>query len=257
MQFAAKDDFLFIGKTSDPGASTLRTRDLEPRDVCEGERPGVPRGDGLCWHCCHACDDGTLALPMPIDHDERTDVFTVVGTFCSFGCMKAFNSTRVSARKDVNYLNISLLARRFYGRCTRIRAAPPRNRLEAFGGSMTIDEFREASRDPPYPAAPFSARGEPAVAVAEDDSHNVKIVPHENDPVVHKETRSSRQEPSERAIAPKKPAAKRKKKEQPAPQPASDDAILKLRRTDDGGAPPPAGGGQRCILESMLSFAEG
>ena len=256
MQFSAKDDFLFIGKTSIPGR-TVRTRDLYAHGAsADGDGVQFPGSEQLCWHCCHACTPGTLALPMPIEHDERTDVFTVVGAFCSFSCMKAFNSNRVSFRKDVNYLNISLFARRFYGRCSRVTAAHQRNRLRVFGGDMTIEDFRQSTRDPPYPTTPFSLHGEPSVVVVEDDSHNIKVVPHDSDPVIDRETRLDRPPPPERAVAPKKPVAKWKKKEPAEAPPSADDAMLKLRRTGEDGAAQ-QGGGSKCILESMLCFTEG
>lgn len=256
MQFVERKDFLFIGKVSHPG-QTVRTRDIAPLGGDEDPASRFPGSATLCWHCCHACDPGALALPMPIDYDERTDAFTVVGTFCSFACMKAFNATRNSSRKDVNYLNIALFARRFYGRCTHIQTAPPRVALAAFGGPMSIDEFRAAARDPPYPPVPFAARGEPVVVVAADDSHNVSVVPHESDPVVRVETtRSAAALAKAPPPPPKKPVVRRKKRE-PVADAAQDDAMLKLRRTGGDDAGPQQAGGPRCILETMLNFRDG
>jgi hypothetical protein len=256
MQFSDKQDFLFIERTSLPGGE-IRTRDLGGSRP-DGGAPAARIDDGrLCWHCCHACGPSGLRLPMPIDHDERTDVFTVVGAFCSFACMKAYNSGRKSSRKDVNYLNISLFARRFYGKCTRIPPALPRTNLAAFGGAMGIEEFRAAAVDPAYPEDPFSLRGEPAVVVVVDDSHNIPVVPHEGDPVMRVETRAPapRQPPKGGAPQAKKPPAqKRKKKDAPNAAASADDAMLKLRRTDEGEEPRGQSGGQKCILESMLCF---
>ena len=192
---------------------------------------------------------------MPIEHDERTDVFTVVGAFCSFACMKAYNSGRKSSRKDVNYLNISLFARRFYGKCVRIPPALPKTNLAAFGGTMSIEEFRAAAVDPAYPPDPFSLKGEPAVVVVGDDSHNIPVVPHEGDPVMHVETRAHPAPRPPRDAAPparKAPAQKRKKKEAPQAAASADDAMLKLRRTDDGEEPGTQAGAQKCIFEAMF-----
>ena len=101
------------------------------------------RTDAWCWHCCHPFD--TTPLPMPIKYDERLDVFVVTGTFCSWACMKTYNSESANYLKNV----ISMLVRMFAKRCTGcaapVRPAPPRVKLRVFGGSMGIEEFRAAS----------------------------------------------------------------------------------------------------------------
>jgi hypothetical protein len=100
----------------------------------------------LCWHCCHAFDGPPL--PMPTRYDDRLDVFHVCGTFCSWSCMKAYNLDASSYLSKVNSNIISL----FYKRCTHdntlgagIRPAPPRLALQAFGGDMSIDDFRQCA----------------------------------------------------------------------------------------------------------------
>ena len=97
--------------------------------------------DVLCWHCCHAFDGPPL--PLPIKYDDRRDVFHVCGTFCSWACMKTYN---LDARSHMAHVNNATLITFFHKRCTRqltgIRAAPPRLALKAFGGHMTIEEFR-------------------------------------------------------------------------------------------------------------------
>lgn len=102
--------------------------------------------DMWCWHCCHPFD--TQPLPMPIRHDDARDVFHVMGTFCSWACMKAHNLESASYTKSIiaNYITL------FYKRCTKrlqgIRSAPPRQALKVFGGTMSIEEFRAASDKP-------------------------------------------------------------------------------------------------------------
>ena len=106
------------------------------------------RTDVWCWHCCHPFD--TSPLPMPIKYDERRDAFVVTGTFCSWSCMKTYNSESANYLKNV----ISMLIRMFIKRCTGstapVRPAPPRVKLRAFGGSMGIEEFRAASSSGPH-----------------------------------------------------------------------------------------------------------
>lgn len=96
--------------------------------------------DGLCWHCCHAFDGPPL--PLPFKHDERRDVFHVCGTFCSWECMKSHNWSSNSHLAPLRGMLITLMRKRCTGLLGNIRPAPPRESLRAFGGWMTIEEFR-------------------------------------------------------------------------------------------------------------------
>lgn len=108
--------------------------------------PEYPRStDGWCWHCCHPF--ATQPLPLPVAYDDRRDVFHVMGTFCSFACMKAYNCESTSYMKHVSANVITLFHKRCTGKLTGVRPAPPRVALRVFGGTMTIDEFRAASRE--------------------------------------------------------------------------------------------------------------
>lgn len=99
--------------------------------------------DTWCWHCCHPFD--TPPLPLPFKYDDRRDVFHVMGTFCSWACMKTFNSESSSYMKSVTANVITLFKKRCTGELSGIRAAPPRLLLAAFGGTMGIEEFRGAA----------------------------------------------------------------------------------------------------------------
>jgi hypothetical protein len=101
------------------------------------------RSDQWCWYCCHPFEGAPL--PMPIKYDDKRMIFHVMGTFCSWACMKSYNLDSSSYMKSVNANNITLFHKRCTGRLTGIRAAPPRQALRVFGGSMGIEEFRAAS----------------------------------------------------------------------------------------------------------------
>ncbi len=101
----------------------------------------------LCWHCCHGFD--APPIPLPVAYDPHRDAFTVVGTFCSFACVKTFNAERNTYLKDTNATTITLFAKRWTGKLAHTRSAPPRLALAAFGGWMSIDEFRDVSADAP------------------------------------------------------------------------------------------------------------
>lgn len=95
-----------------------------------------------CWWCCHPFD--TTPLPMPITYDDRRDVFTVRGYFCSWSCMKAYNYEHTGYRSGIVNGWIGMLRRRSTpGETgTSIKCAPPRQTLRVFGGNLTIEEFR-------------------------------------------------------------------------------------------------------------------
>lgn len=99
--------------------------------------------DQWCWYCCHPFE--TAPLPMPLKYDNRLDMFHVMGTFCSWPCIKAYNGDSVSYMKSVIANYITLFHRRCTGRLRGIRSAPPRQALQVFGGSMSIHQFRDAS----------------------------------------------------------------------------------------------------------------
>lgn len=187
----------------------------------------------LCWHCCHPFD--WQGLPMPIAYDQRRDAFTVIGNFCGIGCMKAYNGTRLSNTKDINYTNITLFAKRCFGKSVSVPTAPPRSSLAAFGGTMTIEEFRSKS-----PNGETLVGSGPNVFVTDKDSFKVPAPPEDAERRVptHGETREDfYKEPDVDEDcdkkAKKKPKASSAKKRPPprtAPPP-TDDAVLKLKKS--------------------------
>lgn len=120
-------------------------------DVAGSEWPAST--DLLCWHCCHPFDGPPL--PLPVAHDEKRDEFRVMGCFCSWACMKTYNGADASYLKHARASLITLFRKRATGMLGRLDndrrlvghvvAAPPRAMLKAFGGTMTIEEFRAAS----------------------------------------------------------------------------------------------------------------
>ena len=99
-----------------------------------------------CWHCCHPC--GAAPLPMPVSHDYRSDVFTVRGAFCSWGCMRGYSRDSVSRHaSSVQSMILSMFRKRFepHERMRSTMPAPPRQLLRVFGGTMSIEQFRACS----------------------------------------------------------------------------------------------------------------
>jgi hypothetical protein len=98
----------------------------------------------LCWFCCFEIRP-KMVLPMPVRYDGHSSTFVVAGAFCSWSCIKAYlrdyKKTVVCGGSDLLWL----FRKQCGGGRGPINAAPPRSLLKAFGGSMDIQEFRNAS----------------------------------------------------------------------------------------------------------------
>lgn len=127
----------------------------KPLPITPASQPGAVRvvdhgtwpatSSTLCWHCCHPFPGAPL--PMPTRYNDRLDIFHVAGTFCSWGCMKAYNMDSSSYMRHVNATVITLFRKRCTGKLESIKPAPPRLALKAFGGGMTLDEFRRCDKN--------------------------------------------------------------------------------------------------------------
>jgi hypothetical protein len=112
--------------------------------------------DTLCWHCCHAFE--TQPIPLPLSYAQHLDAYRVYGTFCSFACMTGYLRDYRQTLPGASHGSIGMTVFDFYRRCTgnsspsSLTQAPPRCLLKAFGGHMTIDEFRGSTSD--YVALP-------------------------------------------------------------------------------------------------------
>jgi hypothetical protein len=100
-------------------------------------------GPSVCWWCCHEIPGTTLRLPYK--HDPLRDKFLLMGAFCSWGCMKAFNLDRNGVNQGgIVGQNMLLYRKKLCGTrySSGIHAAPNRFALTLFGGGMSIEEFR-------------------------------------------------------------------------------------------------------------------
>tara|TARA_B100000902_G_scaffold395360_1_gene453767 strand:+ start:165 stop:1073 length:909 start_codon:yes stop_codon:yes gene_type:complete len=95
-----------------------------------------------CWWCFHPfC---TTPCFLPTVHDEYRKRYVVVGNFCSWNCVKAYNidqgDSQISKRNDI----IRVILRKLGIRSETIKAAPPRATLKELGGPLDITAFRKA-----------------------------------------------------------------------------------------------------------------
>jgi hypothetical protein len=100
--------------------------------------------DVLCWYCCHTFS--TRPIPLPTSYNEKTNVFKVRGVFCSWACMRSYESSTGNRNTSRSHPT-DLFYKRITGKFPRgddFSKAPPRAFLKAFGGFMNIDDFRKS-----------------------------------------------------------------------------------------------------------------
>ena len=100
--------------------------------------------NSVCWWCTFEIPEENLPVSAPTYFNEIRNEFKVHGIFCCFECAKSYLIDRNDSYVDTSL--ITLLNKRLTGSISRINCAPPRIALKKFGGTMTINEFRENSR---------------------------------------------------------------------------------------------------------------
>ena len=98
-----------------------------------------------CWWCVHPLGD-CRPLHMPFKYDERLDKFTTTGEFCSWECMKAFALDMSTSRSGEIQSFVAMMRMKTFGTYVVLKAAPKRQALKIFGGSLSIEEFRGCSQ---------------------------------------------------------------------------------------------------------------
>ena len=117
----------------------VQSRDRHTLAGFEGDWP--QRTDVHRWHCAHGFD----SFPVGIPPAKRDGVYTLQGVYCSFACMKAANSARPSHERALSGQLIHEMLREVYRGPHVVNKAPPKQMLAKFGGSMSIEEFRQSS----------------------------------------------------------------------------------------------------------------
>lgn len=112
-----------------------------------GEKREIPKQTNIwCWWCCHPFD--TIPRFLPTKHDEIRNRFQVIGNFCSWSCVKAYD---INENQNNNgKMLLSSLVKTIHGKTHKIHSAPPRAALKVFGGDMTIEEFRRTDKNVYY-----------------------------------------------------------------------------------------------------------
>jgi hypothetical protein len=89
----------------------------------------------LCWWCCHGFE--SIPIPCVSKYDSIRKRFKIYGIFCSWNCSAAH-----AMKENDSILNLQLLKREWTGDTSNIERSPSRYILKAFGGHMSIEEYR-------------------------------------------------------------------------------------------------------------------
>lgn len=117
------------------------------------------RTDIACWHDAHSFD--TPPVPALRDFRKQRGIYYTYGIFCSVNCAKAFMIEHEPSLSSLRLMYFMQMCRQVYGLYGSIKPAPPRIRLEKFGGDVDIiafrrnhDEIHAAVLEPPF--VPFT-----------------------------------------------------------------------------------------------------
>lgn len=95
----------------------------------------------LCWYCSGSID-GTTSIGLPVQYNQHTGKYTLRGQFCSWPCVKSFNRDARYPSQSHYYALIRMLYASVGNKSdTPIPSLPPRERLLAFGGDLSREEF--------------------------------------------------------------------------------------------------------------------
>lgn len=94
-----------------------------------------------CWWCRHLFDTPMIQLP----EDYYNETFYCIGHFCSYNCMKSYNLDLNDSLTYKRESLINLLYFLTYSEYKQINISPHWITLIDYGGTLTIEKFRENS----------------------------------------------------------------------------------------------------------------
>lgn len=130
------------GAISNPFLSPYGVKDDGKYTIIE-KSSWVKSTGSYCWWCCHPFDN--VPCGIPDDYNEANGVFHLYGCFCSFNCCLAYIIQNLDEKKWEKAALLHLLYKKTHNRDDVIIPAMRKELLIAFGGHLTIDEFRNSS----------------------------------------------------------------------------------------------------------------
>lgn len=95
----------------------------------------------LCFHCSHGYDHEGILMPSAYD-SNKLEYSSNGERFCSFECMKTYNIDLNDSFKNIRCGIINGMYKSI-NKEQRLKFAPRRTELIAFGGTLTIEQFRQ------------------------------------------------------------------------------------------------------------------
>ncbi len=96
-----------------------------------------------CWYCNHSIDK-PCGIPVKLEGNK----FHVKGFFCSFNCALSYNYESNEMENVIQ--EREALIRMMHKTCIpaggSLKYAPPKESLKIFGGTLSIDEFRDNNK---------------------------------------------------------------------------------------------------------------
>jgi hypothetical protein len=99
--------------------------------------------DTNCWWCSHTFNTVPVGLPNKYYNNK----FYLYGCFCSFNCAHSYNLELKDYKIWERYSLLNYIKKILFNNenTTNIVCAPPKEVLKIYGGTLTIDEFRDSS----------------------------------------------------------------------------------------------------------------
>jgi hypothetical protein len=99
--------------------------------------------ESRCWWCSHEFDTVPVGLPNKYQNNK----FYLYGCFCSFNCAHSYNLELKDYKIWERYSLLNYIKKIVFKNDTiqNITSAPPKQVLQIYGGTLTIEEFRNSS----------------------------------------------------------------------------------------------------------------
>ena len=95
----------------------------------------------LCWNCCHSFEDILYVYGIPLKY--LNEVFYTYGDFCSLECAARYVYENFKNKNIWEIFSLINLYNNIINKdITKVEIAPSKLHLKAFGGNLTIQEYR-------------------------------------------------------------------------------------------------------------------
>lgn len=121
--------------------SIAKLIDLNLFDYSTGKKLLVEKTDIVCWWCTYNFENVPCVIPTKFYNDK----YYVFGNFCTFNCACSYNLKMDDYKKHDRHALLYKLYSHIFQTTRDLIPAPDREILVKYGGSVTIEEYRNAS----------------------------------------------------------------------------------------------------------------